>query len=406
MTQARRAAAWIAFGIVLLWATAPARAQEPLGPHSDPRAIAQIEAKYEECRREPWREADDDCREAFRLYDQTNWRRGGVLSFVAENDALVGPDRDYTNGVGVIVSMPPRLADPSGSLLDRMHNRIDTGLFRFIYGRNTVLEDETKRFSFRFAQQLFTPEDIVSPVPDPEDRPYAAWTYVSLGRVRDATVLVDERERLHRRALSVTAIDLGMVGPSAGGEDVQRWFHRVINAEVDPQGWGYQLNDEVGVALRHDRKLITRCGTCWRTPFDVEWERHAGFSLGNVDTSVSAGLGLRLGVNMGADYGPTRLQPALDGSSYFVRGERSRFGGYVFAGAVARGVGRNVFLDGNTFAESANVQKKHLVGDFQYGAAALLGPVKLSISHVVRTEEFNGQNRETQFDALGLSFRF
>jgi hypothetical protein len=46
------------------------------------------------------------------------------------------------------------------------------------------------------------------------------------------------------------------------------------------------------------------------------------------------------------------------------------------------------------------------VGDFQFGAAALLGPVKLSVSHVVRTEEFNGQGRDTQFDAVGVSFRF
>jgi hypothetical protein len=398
MARARSASAFI----LLVALAAPAHADE----RAELEARAQVEATYRTCRREPWREADDDCRQAFRDYDHSAWRRGGVLTFVAENDAIVGPDRDYTNGVGVIISMPPRLADPENSVLDRMHDRIDTSLFRFIYGRDTELEDETKRFSFRLAQQLFTPEDLTAPVPDPEDRPYAAWTYASFGRVDDATVLVGDDERLRRRALSATAIELGVVGPSAGGEEVQRWFHHVIDARVDPLGWGYQLNDEMGFALRHERKLITRCEECGRTPFDVEWERHAGFALGNVDASVSAGLGLRLGINMGADYGPTRLQPALDGSSYFVRGPDSRFGGYLFAGAIARGVGRNMFLDGNLFTDSANVQKKHLVGDFQFGAAALLGPVKLSVSHVVRTEEFNGQGRDTQFDAVGVSFRF
>ncbi len=392
-------AACAAAAVAALGAGAGARGEDA------PESLEERRATHRLCRAEPWREAEPACREAFRAVDGSDWRRGGVVSLVVENDAIVGPDRDYTNGVGLIVSAPPRAARPAVAWLDRAHDRLDTEIFAFVYGEGTEVGEGIKRAAFRLAQQLYTPEDLGRVPPDPRDRPYAAWTYLSLGQVRDTAVMPARADAFTRRGLSSTQFELGVVGPSAGGEAVQREFHALIGAP-DPQGWDHQIEDEPGLVLRHERKLITRCEDCWGGRVDAEWERHAGFALGNVDTSLTIGVAGRIGVNMGADYGPVRLQPSLDGASYFVRGPDGAVGGYLFAGLALRAVGRNIFLDGPLFAEGPSVDKRPLVADAQLGAVALLGPVKLSLSHVVRSEEFIGQARDTEFDALGISVRF
>jgi lipid A 3-O-deacylase len=58
----------------------------------------------------------------------------------------------------------------------------------------------------------------------------------------------------------------------------------------------------------------------------------------------------------------------LSGTDYFdavaLDGE---VGLYFFAGAQGRAVGRNIFLDGNTFRHSLSVPKKNFVADLQAG---------------------------------------
>ena len=55
-------------------------------------------------------------------------------------------------------------------------------------------------------------------------------------------------------------------------------------------------------------------------------------------------------------------------------------------------VGRNVFLDGNSFRSSASVPKKVLVADFQGGfSLGWSDRVRANFSVVRRTEEFDGQ---------------
>ena len=69
-------------------------------------------------------------------------------------------------------------------------------------------------------------------------------------------------------------------------------------------------------------------------------------------------------------------------------------------------VARNIFLDGNTFAESHSVSKERFVGDFPVGLAVVIDRVRIAFTHVFRTREFKGQSRSDRFGALSISWKF
>jgi lipid A 3-O-deacylase len=66
-------------------------------------------------------------------------------------------------------------------------------------------------------------------------------------------------------------------------------------------------------------------------------------------------------------------------------------------------VGRNIFLDGNSFHSSRRVAKKALVGDFIAGGAIAFNQFQLSFVHTFRSREYTGQKDFDEFGTLSLS---
>ena len=69
-------------------------------------------------------------------------------------------------------------------------------------------------------------------------------------------------------------------------------------------------------------------------------------------------------------------------------------------------VGRNIFLDGNTFADSRSVDKIPVVADFQAGVAVTFQRFRVSYTQDFRSPEFHGQKGFDDFGSLALSLRF
>ncbi len=302
-----------------------------------------------------------------------------TISFVWENDIYGGSDDNYTNGVQFSIMSPLGRDLPLTRRLRRiLPDYLDNA--------------RQYRTGFGFGQTMFTPEDISLPVPNPADRPYAGYLYANF-------TLVAEQDD---RTIDTAQLQVGIVGPASGAEWVQTNWHRLLDAQ-DPKGWPHQLNNELGVVLRLERALHTRPHN-WG-PLEVEADFNFGGALGNVETSASVGAGVRIGERFTGDYGPPRIRPALGGATFFDDSEG--VGWYVFAGVNVRGVARNLFLDGNTFASSASVDDRHLfVGDFQSGVAVTAGRVRLSFTYVYRTEEFSFQEEGARFGAASISYRF
>jgi len=314
---------------------------------------------------------------------QTSVDEAGTLNLIIENDLFgAGTDRHFTHGTKISYSSRefevPNQDNPIALV---------AGLVPF------WPDGARARASYALGQNIYTPEDISARVPDPNDRPYAGWLYLSSGLT---AVSPDAR-----RSDSVV-LELGVVGPASLAEQVQVGWHEMFGFP-DPNGWDAQLENEPGFSLiyEHTREV-------WRSPIgaglNADLVPNVGFSLGNVATYLSGGVSLRIGEDLSTDLGPPRIRPSLPGSSYLRPADG--FNWYTFASLGARLVGRNIFLDGNTFTDSPSVEKRHLVGDMQAGIVLQYEDLRLSYTYTLRTEEFIGQDQVNRFGALGLSFRF
>ncbi|MGW8368774.1 MAG: lipid A-modifier LpxR family protein, partial [Gammaproteobacteria bacterium] len=80
--------------------------------------------------------------------------------------------------------------------------------------------------NFSVGQQIFTPEDIENPFPQPGERPWAAWLYAGFGAAIDPT----------DRSRHDIEVQVGVTGEPAGGEFSQKLWHKIIGSP-EPAGW-------------------------------------------------------------------------------------------------------------------------------------------------------------------------
>jgi hypothetical protein len=305
---------------------------------------------------------------------------GWNITFSYENDTLGGTDRYYTSGLQLAARSPS--SDPPG-LLRWLDERLDA------WGWQGDV-----RWGFGLGHQIYTPRDTIVARPDPRDRPYAGFLYGAL-------VL----QRQERHALSTFEMQLGVVGPSALGEFVQNNIHDLIK-DYSANGWHYQLKDEPAANLVFERiQRLPAPAIGW---FEADLLPAVTLSLGNVATYAGAGVTMRMGQGLSADFGPPRIRPALVGSAFVDPPAEGRdFGWYVFAGAQGRAVGRDIFLDGNTLRDSPSVDRRPFVGDLSAGLVVHWRGLRFAYSQVFRSEEFYGQRGGAQsFGSVGLTARF
>lgn len=230
------------------------------------------------------------------------------------------------------------------------------------------------RLRYRIGQLIYTPVDISTSVLQPRDRPFAAWLHAGLAVDRVRLDGDDARRRDQRNSL---VLDLGLVGPSALGKQVQTEWHSFW--ELQPvEGWQHQLRDEPTLQLEGKND--------WRLAFEELGEReqldllgHADWSLGSPRTGLDLGGTLRFGRDLPRDFG--LRSPA---------GEERL--GHVFLTGNLRLVEHNLFLDGNSSKDSHSVPKEDLVGEVGVGFSLRLGPVHLRLARILRSDEFRWQH--------------
>lgn len=299
-----------------------------------------------------------------------------IITGVWENDKFGHEDRDYTNGA--------RLSWLSAE--DTAPKTLNT-LARLLPNDPTAHH----RISVAVGQNMYTPTDLTLNPPDPNDRPYAGWTYASLGIISE-----------NKNILDSSTLTLGVVGPASYAEQTQKFIHKVTDSQ-HPNGWDSQLDNEPGVIFSMERK--------WRSlvafnplGLGIDFTPQAGVDLGNVLTDANVGTMMRIGFDLPADYGPPRIGTNQRGSDFFLPTET--LGGYLFAGVDGRAVAHNIFLDGNTFSSSPSVDREVFVGSVQAGAALTYQSFRLSYTQIFMTEEFKEQKKPQQFGAISLSYRF
>src|SRR5690606_3878736 len=123
---------------------------------------------------------------------------------------------------------------------------------------------------YTLGQNLYTPEDISVRAPPNGDRPWAAFLYGSVGLVTRTGAHIDEFEGT-----------LGVVGPQALGEPVQKFVHRHVTGSPTPKGWSNQLDFEPGLILSWTRRW-PQAAYLDAGDFRFALEPNVNLSLGNI----------------------------------------------------------------------------------------------------------------------------
>ena len=301
------------------------------------------------------------------------------FTFTTENDLYgAGTDQNYTNGLRLgwfkARQKPPGITEEFEKILPFLDI------------------NETTSVAYSLGHNIYTPDAVESPFQDPNDRPWAAFLYGSMAMVTLEANHIDEYE-----------LTLGVVGPMALGEPIQRTWHKLVDS-TNPSGWDNQLSNEPGLILSWQR----RWPQAWYADMDdlfVSFMPHAGATVGNIYTYANAGGTVKLspGANRWGDK-PLRVRPAIPGTGYFRASDKLSW--ELFFGLDGRAVARNIFLDGNTFTSSHSIDKKPLVADANVGVALTYGHTRLSYTLVYRTKEFDGQNNEDIFGAVSIGYNF
>lgn len=314
------------------------------------------------------------------------------LNLYFENDLFADTDQQYTNGTKISWVSPD------------VSEYVETNfavLTEFVDREMRFLSEsyDFKNLAFSIGQNMYTPEDIETTELIETDRPYAAWLYLSAGF-----------HAKNDRVQDTFEIQLGMVGPAALGEEIQNFVHDLRDIPK-AQGWDNQIRNEPGLNLVSERRVRLEADNT-----GMGWEADAiasgGFVLGNVSSYLNLGIEGRVGYNLPQDFGTTHIRPGGETNIPFIderfRGMRTEqdFGVLLFASVEGRVVGRDIFLDGNTFRDSHSVDKEPLVADLALGVKFKLKSFKVSYSMVHRTKQFKLQPEAHTFGSVMVSFTY
>ncbi len=308
---------------------------------------------------------------------------GSEFQLFIENDMLARSDRYYTNGIKLGGGMAFDLLQlPAAEVLRQIApdagGKVHLGLFA--------------------GQNLYTPRSIAVTQAQPLDRPWAAWLY--LGGVA---------QQVRDNRLDTVEVDLGLVGPSALGKEVQSGWHRLIGSP-QPRGWHNQIPNEPAFLVSWLAKSKHRLGRAGG--LEIEVVPHGGATVGTVMTLARAGGLVRLGSNM-TGFGPDTIEPGgamlQNMRREYEPGRAQGLEWYGFAGLDHRLIGYNIFLDGAAFRDSPSVRRRPHVYDLSLGFSLRYRALRLSLTRVKRSEEFftSGSNGGRQtFDSVNLGLEF
>lgn len=303
--------------------------------------------------------------------DETNLNRHFVFSFTEDNDFFSIPktDKYYTQGLHVSLLWP----DEESPLPTRPLTWLpDFGIAGAVH-----------TYGMRLGQDMYTPVNLTNNPPTPTDWPYGGWLFLGFIRNTRGTAFGNIPVRDHLE------VDLGAVGPASFARDAQIWWHQVIRGDL-PKGWDSQIKNEPGFLINGDRQL-----KLWDTGtaefFQAQFLPHAGFNLGNIQTSLRLGTEVRLGHNI-----PDEFAKISD----------SKYGWYLFTGVDGRFVGYNEFLDGNAFQNSASVAKEPAVLEAHGGLVMVFKRTQISYTYAYISKEFKTQAKYDAYGSLNITQQF
>jgi hypothetical protein len=179
-----------------------------------------------------------------------------------------------------------------------------------------------------------------------------------------------------------------MTGPASLAEYAQDRFHNTFAPVRALLGWKYQLPTEPDAAVQFTQAWYLappRAAACWG---DLVPTAHA--TLGTLRTAAGAGGRLRVGFDLDHPW-------LVDATTH-------AFSAFAFVGASGEAVGRDLFLDGDTFRPSLHRDHKPLVGNWERGIGIRAARVALEYRAVTQSREYQAGPATHTFGGITLTW--
>jgi hypothetical protein len=275
-----------------------------------------------------------------------------------DNDFFGSSDRYYTQGVNLELVAEGLGANPISHLL--------------IKPKTCAV-----RYGLSLEHIAFTPSNILTDDIRPLDRPFAAAAYLKSFAMATDT--------LHRSRW-VSAFSMGVMGPAAGGGELQRWIHE-WTTNPKPLGWQHQIRNDVIVQyeIAYEKELL-RLGTA------LSVQGGGTAKAGSLFTHFSANASIMVG-RIGNPFG---------------RKSNRRFFLYGFMQPMVTAVGYDVTLQGGLFNDKSphTVSEKdieRLTAQNNYGVVLRYHWLYAEFFQTMLTREFK-TGRPHRFGGVKIGF--
>ena len=299
-----------------------------------------------------------------------------------ENDVFYREDDGYTNGLTINWGYYGRSADAEQEL-----PAWSLPLFQQTYLND--LENRQHAIHYTLGQFLQTSTDIELTELAEDDAPYVGMI---AGQVNLSSY--------NQQVADDVSLTVGMVGPVAGGEYVQKHLHKWIRANK-PRGWDGQINNELVFRLEAERKwhhaLVQFTNG---SELDVVSAINAG--VGTLLSDVKVGASLRWGQALAENFQSSSpfLAQRINGL------KTNAVGWYVFTNFSTSYVVNDIFIDGNTFEDSHHVDLLHLQAEVSAGIQVNWQHWNVIYKMLYGTDQYKTQRDETRWGNVAITYHF
>lgn len=241
------------------------------------------------------------------------------------------------------------------------------------------------RFNISLNQEIYTPINKYSTTMLNNDIPYGAALFASLSSINRTKNFVEQ-----------LGVDIGSVGPLALGKQTQNFIDK-ITSNAPSLGWNNQIKNEFLLNLNY--------GVIYRWNFIEDFFDilpQGQIFLGNGYTAISAGAKMRIGYGMKNDFGIQKYK-----SSFSSIITNDGFKMYFLTGVDGSIVGRNIFIQGNTFGGlKSGLTLNPFVYDFEVGFVVGYKNISLSYLFTRNSKEFKEQINFHNYGSIRLDIIF
>ncbi|GAB0173289.1 lipid A deacylase LpxR family protein [Helicobacter trogontum] len=296
------------------------------------------------------------------------------IALSSDNDVYFEPtnyDRYYTAGHNLSYTSKEWQNSPLQSL----------ALFSRLFKK-----DLASSFSIGLGQEIYTPAARFAVHPPADDAPYAGYLYLNTMIQNRTSNFLEQLE-----------LNIGMVGKAALGKEAQDLIHTLVHY-YPLAGWDHQIKNEF--ILNAYYKAMYRVDI---VPNIFDILPYGVIALGNANTHLELGAKMRIGYGLHGDFGIQKATSNHIGTTSL--NDNPRF--YVMLGIAERFIGRNIFIQGNSFGGfQTELDMARLMYEAEIGALIAWKGISLAYVYSYKQKEFSTQLLDSNYATLRLEISF